>query len=1028
MKKIICIFLLLFSTLYAHAQCNHTPGTMSKDTVLVCVPPDTVTFKNNNDQVLLPTDALMYVVHNAPGTTLGTTFGTSVTGFFNFNGMGLDTCQLYYVSAVVGKKLPNGQVDLSDTCLEVAKGTPFFRKNNASSILISVTTVAACPPLVVCGSSGSIEACPPINPVIIFPPLPANVCPLSPTRWDTIPIKLGGVKDTGVWSIKEYPNALVKKDTIFIPGYKILFGNIHNKKTTIEAIPLIKPILDTLKLSFTARFHWLLGSNGNANDTTYKIPVKKSCGGGYIFDIDRYSDVPVTMDKFVAYSSSTTICPGQYAQVYIDIISGSPSFTYSWSNGSTKSSISFFWFGPGTYFESCVVTDANGCSASAIYIINVTSPTPPIFKKVEPTCGQNNGSISIENAFLYYNVSWSNGASTSTINNLAAGFYSVTASSGGCATQGSITIENQVKTISKTQTSLTCDANNLKSDTSFLKTNYGCDSLFIVNKILKNKSFGSKFINTCDANNLKSDTTFLKNNYGCDSLFVVNKILKNKSFASKFVNTCDANNLKSDTTFLKNNYGCDSLFVVNKILKNKSFGSKFINTCDANNLKSDTTFLKNNYGCDSLFVVNKILKNKSFASKFINTCDANNLKPDSTFLKNNYGCDSLFVVNKILKKSQSSFKNIFTCNALQIKTDSILFKNTYGCDSFLIINTLLKQSAVNANLVMANKISCYDAKNGSLSIENLQGGQVPYQFFWSNGGTSQKIDKLAAGAYTLTISDAEQCTFTQNFVMKSPDKVTLKVLERKPLCSTDDFGAINLTEVNGGTGNFWYQMDKKQAKKINILPVNLSSIGIGNHEISVFDDNNCTANYNFVYSKPSVLGLNLEIEKDIITLGDSALLKLKTNFVANKISWKPSENLSCDTCLATFAYPKENTTYEVTASDSNGCEVKTNLALTVKYVKNVYVPNVFNPEGRSNSMFTIYGDPLIVKRIVSFRIYDRWGTLIHENYDFAPNLGSWDGSFRGEPCNSAVFVYYGDIEYYDGTVKRLVGDVTLIRR
>jgi hypothetical protein len=836
MQRILYTLLLFCVALHVSAQCNHSPGTMSKDTVLVCVPPDTITIKNNNNQVLLATDALMYIVHDVPDATLGTVFASSTTGFFDFNGLGLSTCQLYYVSAVVGKKLPNGQVDLTDVCLKIAAGTPFFRKGNIPTVVISVTTVATCPPLVICGSSSSIEACPPINPAIVFPPLSPNTCPLRPTKWDTIPIKFGGVKDTGVWSIKEYPNALVKKDTIFIPGYKIIFGDIHNKKTTIEAIPFIKPTIDTLKLSFTARFHWLLGSNGygNAKDTTYKVPVKKSCGGGYIFDINRYSDVPVTMDKFVAQGSSITICPGQWApSLSPNIFSGFPPFTYSWSDGSTSPSIQPL-FG-GSY--ACAVTDTNGCKATALFNIIVTPPPPIQLKKVDPTCGQKNGSISIVNAF-YNNVSWSNGASTSTINNLAAGSYYVNAMYGVCPTQGVITLENQVKTFSKTQTLLTCDANNLKSDTSFLKTNYGCDSLFIVNKVLKNKSFASKIINTCDANNLKPDSTYLKNSYGCDSLFVVNKILKNKSFASKI-----------------------------------------ITTCDANNLKPDSTYLKNTYGCDSIFVVNKILKNKSFASRIINTCDANNLKPDSTYLKNSYGCDSLFMVNKVLKKSQPSFKNIFTCNPLSIKVDSILYKNQYGCDSSLIINTLLKSSTVSASLKTSNSISCYDAKDGSAIVENLQGGQAPYQILWSNGLSSQKIDKLSAGTYTVTVSDANQCSVTQSLVVKNPEKITPALSQRKPLCSTDNFGEINITSIKGGTGNFWYQMDKTQAKKINTLPLNLSNIGIGNHEILFFDDNQCKADYTFTYVKPSPLVLNMSAQKDNITLGDSTIFKLKTTLL-----------------------------------------------------------------------------------------------------------------------------------------------------
>jgi hypothetical protein len=46
--------------------------------------------------------------------------------------------------------------------------------------------------------------------------------------------------------------------------------------------------------------------------------------------------------------------------------------------------------------------------------------------------------------------------------------------------------------------------------------------------------------------------------------------------------------------------------------------------------------------------------------------------------------------------------------------------------------------------------------NGSLSAV-IGGGVPPYQYFWSNGGTTSSITGLASGDYTLTVTDAALC-------------------------------------------------------------------------------------------------------------------------------------------------------------------------------------------------------------------------------------------------------------------------------
>ena len=67
--------------------------------------------------------------------------------------------------------------------------------------------------------------------------------------------------------------------------------------------------------------------------------------------------------------------------------------------------------------------------------------------------------------------------------------------------------------------------------------------------------------------------------------------------------------------------------------------------------------------------------------------------------------------------------------------------------------------------------------------------------------------------------------------------------------------------------------------------------------------------------------------------------------------------------------------------------------------------------------------------IKSFLVFNRWGETVFERYNFQPNDPSlgWDGRFRGQMMNAAVFVYYLEVEFIDGETELFKGDVMLMR-
>jgi len=91
----------------------------------------------------------------------------------------------------------------------------------------------------------------------------------------------------------------------------------------------------------------------------------------------------------------------------------------------------------------------------------------------------------------------------------------------------------------------------------------------------------------------------------------------------------------------------------------------------------------------------------------------------------------------------------------------------------------------------------------------------------------------------------------------------------------------------------------------------------------------------------------------------------------------------------------------------------------------IHIPTAFSPNGVGNSLNNTYS--IIVGsdiKSINFNIYDRWGNIVFEssNKEFV-----WTGEFNGRLCNSGVYAYMVNVEYWNGSIEVKSGNITLIR-
>jgi gliding motility-associated-like protein len=147
------------------------------------------------------------------------------------------------------------------------------------------------------------------------------------------------------------------------------------------------------------------------------------------------------------------------------------------------------------------------------------------------------------------------------------------------------------------------------------------------------------------------------------------------------------------------------------------------------------------------------------------------------------------------------------------------------------------------------------------------------------------------------------------------------------------------------------------------------------------------------------------------------------------INWLPITALSCTDCLSPLATPKSTTTYVATATNNGGCATSDSIKITVVCDNNnFFVPNTFSPNGDGvNDVFFVRGKGLNI--IPSMIIYNRWGQIVFEKRDFAPNDPSvgWDGNFNGKKAPLDVYIYTIEIICDNSTLLPYHGNVTLVR-
>jgi len=243
-----------------------------------------------------------------------------------------------------------------------------------------------------------------------------------------------------------------------------------------------------------------------------------------------------------------------------------------------------------------------------------------------------------------------------------------------------------------------------------------------------------------------------------------------------------------------------------------------------------------------------------------------------------------------------------------------------GCISSSTVTVGTGPLPGNINISSTN-VSCFGGNDGTATA-NVNGGQQPYVYQWSNGGFSPTISNLSAGTYFVTVISNGGCITTDTVIITAPSSpVTALTTQSNVTCFGGDDGSATVIP-SGGTGPY------TAAWNTNPPQNGLSATGLiaGVYTVNISDDNGCLTSQNVAVTQPQPLSFSTVNQQNISCFGENDGL-ISMNVIGGNGPYSYNWNNN--------TYPDTNAinnliagVYLLSVTDVNGCIANNQYTIT----------------------------------------------------------------------------------------------------
>ena len=224
------------------------------------------------------------------------------------------------------------------------------------------------------------------------------------------------------------------------------------------------------------------------------------------------------------------------------------------------------------------------------------------------------------------------------------------------------------------------------------------------------------------------------------------------------------------------------------------------------------------------------------------------------------------------RRSVNNFTSNNTFNNLSAGKDTIIVKDHNGCTVEVPFEITQPTAALAASEIADSHVDvlCHGNATGAAAI-SVSGGTTPYSYTWTNNvSNSASATNIAAGEYTVSVTDANQCTTSVDITITEPttDLAASITSQTNVNCYGDNTGSITVTATeNSGTAPYTYTR-----RSVNNFTSNntFNNLSAGKDTIIVKDNNGCTVEVPFEITQPTAaLAASITSQTNVNCYGDN---------------------------------------------------------------------------------------------------------------------------------------------------------------
>ncbi len=656
-------------------------------------------------------------------------------------------------------------------------------------------------------------------------------------------------------------------------------------------------------------------SNGETGDVltglvagTYSVTVSDADGCTTTCSVDITSSENPTC----SVQGVDTTCGSANGSAEVTPSGGVGPYTYQWSNGAVANAISGLTSGD----YDVTVFDATGCSTTCTVTIGTSANPSTSISGTDSSCGFNNGSatVVVQDGLAPYTYVWSNGDNGNTINNLAAGSYTVTVSdAAGCQSTSSVDIANSASpscTIVGTDTS--CGETNGSAQVTATggSGNY---------TYLWSNGATTDVVTGLEAG---SYTVTVSDSEGCSTTCTVN-IVGSANL------TCSISG--ADTSCGANNGSA-------QVATEGGVGPFTYQWSNGNSAELVTGLTPGDYSV----VVTDANGCSSSCSVTIGTSS----NPTSTLSSTNSTCGTANGTATVIADNGTEPYAYLWSNGATTETTTGLAQGTYsvtitdemGCQT---VNSIDIVTSLNPTCTTSSTITTCGDANGTAEV-TASGGVGPYTYAWSNGGSANAISGLAAGTYSVTVTDVNGCITTCDVIVGESDIPTCTATSVNTTCGEPNGSATII--ANGGVAPYTYLWSNGATASTT------SGLAPGTYSVTVTDLNGCSSECQAEVNTSNAPTVSLTGTDT--TCGDangSATATIVGGTEPFVYSW--SNGATTDTASGLDA-----TNYSVTVTDAVGCSVVGDITITSSTNPTCTVTGTDTACGAATGTATVVGE------------------------------------------------------------------------